>query len=196
MHRSLYQAGGGLHHPIERLRITLLLARMLRAARMDGSLYVELRNDPIALAQGLIVLALASIATAVGIALSEIFSGRGEIVGGIVQGLAIVPGMWAVQTASALFLGSISGEPGVERPSRLSLLAALCYSSAPGLLLVLVSIPLFGAVLALMVTLLMVMSMAVAVQGTMDVSLMRGIIAVAPGFLISRFLFLWRAGPS
>lgn len=171
----------------------MLFARMLRAALLDRTLYAELRNDPVALAQGIIVMVLASVAAAIGGGFREVLVNNGEFGQGLIYGLVVMPGFWLVQAASAFMLGSVA-DPGPRRGTRRELLAAILFSSAPGVLLVLILLPAAAQLVWALVFIYMVISLVTAVRVVMDVPWYRAAIAVAPGFLLSFFLPSFLAG--
>lgn len=166
----------------------MLFARMLRAARLDASLYKELRNEPLALAQGVVVLFLACLAIAIGAGIREV--GEGHAFGrGVAAGLVVMPGLWLIQAASAFFLGRVAIDPGQDKGSGKDLLAAILFSTAPGIFFVAFAIPGTGGfAAATLVRFWMVFATGMAVRGVMDVPYYRGLIAAAPGFLLSQVL--------
>ncbi len=166
----------------------MLFQRMLRAARLDASLYKELRREPLALTQGLVILFLACLAVAVGAGIREV--GEGHSFGrGIAGGLVVMPGLWLIQAASAFFLGRVAIDPGQDKGSGKDLLAAILFSTAPGVFFLAFALPGdLGFWAATIVRFWMVFATAMAVRGTMDVPYYRGLIAAAPGFLLSQVL--------
>ena len=166
----------------------MLFARMLRAARLDPALYTELRSEPLALTQGLLVLLLASLAIAVGAGIREVGESH-AFSRGVVAGLFVMPGLWLIQAASAFFLGRVAIDPGQAKGSGKDLLAAILFATAPGVLFVGFALPgTAGFVVATIVRSWIVFATGMAVRGTMDVPYYRGLIAAAPGFLLSQVL--------
>ena len=156
---------------------------MLRAALLDANLYRELRTDPIAGVQAVVVVLLASVAIAIGAALDAALSDR-EVGAAIGLAVLVMPGLWIIQATSALMFGRLSYDPGGVKPSVGEVANALGYSASPGLLFVFLFIPGVGPVLATLVVFYMLVTMVVAVKSTLAVSAFRAFLAVAPGFLL------------
>ncbi len=171
----------------------MLFARMIRAALLDPRLYVELRTDPVAGAQALVVVLLVSLANAIGFTIDDALSDR-SIGGAIALAVLIMPGLWLIQATSALMIGRMSQNPGAPKPSISELAGALGYSTSPGLLFVFVFIPGFGPILSGLVVFYMVATMVVAVKATLGVSGFRALLAVAPGFLLRLVIVALIAG--
>jgi hypothetical protein len=156
---------------------------MLRAAMLDASLYRELRTDPMAGIQAVIVVILASIAAAVGIAVDAALSDR-EVGGAIGLAVLVMPGLWLIQATSALMFGRLSYDRGGQKPTIGEVANSLGYSASPGVLFVFLFIPVAGPVLATLVVFYMLVTMIMAVKSTLSVSTFRAFLAVGPGFLL------------
>ncbi len=172
--------GGGGKSP-------MLFARMYRATLLDREVYEELRADPVAIAQGFTVVMMATVALLIGAFIEQAGSG-GNIVAAL-SGLVAMPGVWLLQAVSAYVLG-IMAAPEDER-TRLAapLIGAIGLSAAPGLLFLFIGIPGVGSILGLVVTLWMVVTMIIAVQGALGIPGFRAALAVLPGFVL-RFIVL------
>jgi hypothetical protein len=158
---------------------------MLRAALLDQEAYRDVARDPVGLAQAIVVVLLASVATVVGLALDAHLSGEHTVAEGIGRGLVIMPGLWALQAGSAFLFGALASDVGTQQTTARGLAAAIGYSAAPGVLLALAPIPEAGEFIAALVfTLWMLISTIVALRSTAASSYVRAIMAVLPGFLL------------
>ena len=165
----------------------MLFARMYRVVLLDRAVYEELRADPVAIAQGFTVVIMATVALLIGAFIEQAGSG-GNIVAAL-SALVAMPGVWLLQAVSGYVLG-IMAAPEDER-ARLAapLIGGLGLSAAPGMLFLFIGIPGVGSVLGLVVTLWMVVTMIIAVQGALGIPGFRAALAVLPGFVL-RFIVL------
>ena len=172
--------GGGAKSP-------MLFARMYRVALLDREVYEELRTDPVAIAQGFTVVIMATLALLIGAFIEQ--AGSGGNIAAALSALVAMPGVWLLQAISAYVLG-IMAAPEEER-ARLAapLIGGIGLSAAPGMLFLFIGIPGVGSILGLVVTLWMVVTMIIAVQGALGIPGFRAALAVLPGFVL-RFIVL------
>ena len=134
-----------------------LVDRMIRAAKLDPSLYDEVERDQNALGQAMAVVAVSSVAAGLG---SALLAGP---LGLIVGTLATLAG-WFVWAVLVHFVGTnLITEPGV-RVGLTQVLRVIGFAAAPGVVRVLTFIPLLGKLINLVVAIWMLVAMVVAVR--------------------------------
>ena len=161
---------------------------MYRAAKLEQAAYRELAADPVAFAQGMIVVVLVSLALLVGATLDGITDD--EIGASLGDALIIMPGLWLIQATSAFVIGSFSTDLSQQKKvDARGLAGAIGMSSAPGLLFLFISVPGVGPFVGAIVVLWMLASMIVAVRVVAETTTTRAVIAVLVGFVL-RFVIL------
>lgn len=132
--------------------------RMIGAARLDVDTFEEIEHDTTATRQAAGVVAMVAVAQAV----AGIGSGVGTIIGGVVAAF-VGWGLWAGVTyliGDKLLGGTATwGE----------LLRALGYAQAPGLLLVLAVIPLFGGIIRFAVGIWILVAGFIGLREALDI---------------------------
>jgi hypothetical protein len=146
--------------------------RMVRAAKLDASLYEEVEADESALAQAMGVVALHSIAAGIGSAKLGGFSGA---IGGIL--VAFVG--WFLWSYITYLVGTKLLPESQTQASYGQLLRCLGFAAAPGLLLVLGFIPLLGWLVDVLVFFWLLAAMVVAIRQALDYSGTGRAVAVA-----------------
>lgn len=155
----------------------MLPARMLRAARFDASVYEELRQDPIAYAQALVVLGVSLAAMVVGTAAFVVLAGGSPraVVIALIDPIAL----WMFPCMSLFVLGGLARVNDPQRGSDRDLLVAIGFASTPGLLWLLpypgVAIIVWGWVMA---------SMIVATKAMLRINFFKALAFVLPGVLV------------
>jgi len=152
-------------------------ARLLGAARLDAATYEEVEADRSANLQALTVVVLASLAAGIG-------SVRSASVGGLVFDVVtalVAWGAWAVVT----YFAGVHLLPEPETRSDVGeLLRTMGFSSSPGLLRVLGSLPLLGLPVSLLAEAWMLVATVVAVRQALDYrSTLRAVAVCLIGFL-------------
>jgi len=166
-----------------------LIDRMIRAARLDVSLYEEVESGERATMQALTVVALSSICSGIGTAVREAMAGHGPggiglgLISGLVSAL-IVWGIWSGITyfvGTTVFRGSASyGE----------LLRTIGFSNAPGVLLILSFIPVFGGFLSFVVFFWQLVAMVVAVRQALDFTTGQAVLTCIVGWIAAIVLLV------
>lgn len=153
-----------------------LQSRMIRAARLDASVYEEVKDDPAALAQALAVVLLTAVATGIGF-------GQGDL-GLIAMGIAFALLGWYL-TAHLTWLigtrllperpkgaepsspGSAPSEPEAppaDPPTPIQLLRSIGFANSPGLLRLLAVVPEFRVLVISGTTVWMLCATVVAIR--------------------------------
>ncbi len=140
------------------------ISRMLRAAKLDVSLFEEVEADRGATAQALLVVVLSSLAAGIG-AMGKI-EGFGPF-GVIIATIAALVG-WVVWAMLTYFIGT-KIIPGPDTKADLGeLLRTTGFSSAPGIIRVLGFIPFLGWLALLTSAVWMLIAMVIAVRQALD----------------------------
>ena len=143
--------------------MTNLRDRMLRAARLDASLYEEVEADKSAMGQAITVVILASLAAGFGT-----ISTTG--VGGIVSGTISALIAWVVWAYLTYFIGTrFLPEPQTKADPG-ELLRTIGFASSPGLIRAVGIIPGLTGFIFMVASIWMLMAMVIAVRQALDYS--------------------------
>jgi len=167
--------------------------RMIRAAKLDVSLYEEVEADKGAMGQAMQVVILSSVAAGIGtIGTTGI---KGLVLGTIV---ALVG--WFIWAFLTYFIGTrLLPEPQTKADYG-ELLRTIGFSSSPGVLRVLGIIPMLGNILNFIVGIWMLVAMVIAVRQALDYnSTWRAVGVCLIGWIVQITifgLFFWLIGGS
>jgi hypothetical protein len=138
-----------------------LVDRMLRAAKLDESLYEEVEKDQTAMPQAMAVVVIASVAGGVG---SLGAAGLSGLFLGLVASLV----GWFVWALLTYFIGTrLLPEPQTKADLG-ELLRTIGFSSSPGVIRVLGFIPFLGGIILFAASIWMLVAMVVAVRQALD----------------------------
>lgn len=163
-----------------------MIGRMIRAAKIDRSLFEEVEADRSAMGQALGVVVLVGLATAIGVSAG----GFGAAVWGVVFGIV----GWAIWAGFTYLVGTyVLGTPETHADWG-QLARTLGFAQSPGLLRVFGIIPGVGEWILLPVLIWQLVAMVAAVQSALDyTSALRAfgvvVIAAIPYVLILGLLF-------
>jgi hypothetical protein len=143
---------------------TGLTARMIRAAKLDVSLYEEVESDGNATMQALIVVVLSSLAAGAG-AVGKV-SSFGPV--GMVIATLVALGGWIVWSLLTYFIGTRILPVPETKANLGELLRTTGFSSAPGVIRVLGVIPLLGGLAMVVANIWMLIAMVIAVRQALD----------------------------
>lgn len=142
-----------------------IVDRMRGAALLDIATYEEVEHDDAATGQAAVVVLLVAIASAIGM----IGRGGPGIIGGAIAALA----SWAIWAGVTYLIGAkVFGGTATWG----ELLRTLGFAQAPGVLLILAIIPLFGWLVRMVVFIWMLVTGIVAIRQALDVSTGKAII--------------------
>lgn len=151
-----------------------ILKRMIRAAKLDSTLYEEVEADEAATAQALTVVVIASVCSGIG---NAVVTGITGLVGGVILAL-VVWLIWSFITylvGTKVFGGTASyGE----------LLRTIGFSDSPGVLLIFSFIPIIGVLILFIVWVWELVAMVVAVRQALDFSTGKAILTCIVGFIV------------
>lgn len=155
-----------------------MLDRVMRAARLDASLYEEVEADPSSLPQATAVVVLASIAGGIGTAGVE---GQPGFVIGVLVNLV----GWYVWAVMTYVIGTRLLPQPTTQADVGQLLRTLGFAAAPGLARVLALIPGLGGIVIIVTALWSLAAMVVAVRQALDYdSTARAFFVCVIGFIV------------
>jgi len=153
-----------------------LTERMVRAARLDSSLYEEVEHDKGALGQATAVVVLSSIAAGIGTVPTTGLRG-------IITGTVIALAGWYIWALLIYFIGTkLLAGPDTQSDLR-EVLRTIGFSASPGILRVLGLIPGLRGAVFVIAGIWMLIAMVVAVKHALDFRYTRWAVAVC--------LFAW-----
>ena len=161
-----------------------LFDRMMRAAKLDASLYEEVEADETATTQALIVVLLSSICSGIGSAIGGALSGQG--LGGI--GLGLIGGLFSALIAWLIwsFITYLIGTKVFGGTASFNeLLRTLGFSNSPGVLLILSFIPILGGLLSFGVWIWGLAAMVTAVRQALDFTTGKAVLTCIVGWIVA-----------
>ena len=138
-----------------------LTDRIIRAAKLDDSLYAEVETDTDAMGQAVLVVILSSIAAGIG-SISE-----GGL-GGIILGTLISLLAWYIWAYLTYYIGTKWLPEAQTQSNPGELLRTIGFSSAPGLIRVVGVVPGLTGPVFLLAAVWMLVAMVVAVRQALD----------------------------
>lgn len=171
-----------------------MLARMIGAARLSVETYEEVEHDRSATPQALLVVIAVAIATGVG----GVLSGGTGWVDGVLFGVIRGAISWTVWALAALFVGTKLLSTAETEADWGQLARGTGFAQTPGLLNVLVFIPVVGLVLFIVTWVWQIAAMVVAVRQMLDYrSTLRAVLVILisaiPVFVANGLIF-WALG--
>jgi hypothetical protein len=154
---------------------------MMRASRLDVSLYDEVEADINATTQALTVVIITAVAGGIGAALGAAITGRpAGIVGGLVGGIVIELLGWAVWSWVMYFVGTrfFGGSSTYG-----AVLRAMGFAYSPGVLLILRFVPVLGGLITLIVAIWRIITGFIAVREALSVDNGRAVATIILGFI-------------
>lgn len=167
-----------------------MLARMIGAARLSVETYEEVEHDRSATPQALLVVIAVAIATGVG----GVLSGGTGWVDGVLFGVIRGAISWTVWALAALFVGTKLLSTAETEADWGQLARGTGFAQTPGLLNVLVFIPVVGLVLFIVTWVWQIAAMVVAVRQMLDYrSTLRAVLVILisaiPVFVANGLIF-------
>jgi len=158
--------------------------RMIRAAKLDVSLYEEVEADTGAMGQAMGVVVLSSVAAGVG-AIGTIG------VGGLLMGTLFALAGWYIWAYLTYIIGTRLLPEPQTRSDHKELLRTIGFSASPGVLRVFAVIPGIGVVVSLGASIWMLVAMVIAVRQALDyTSTMRAVGVCVIGWVIQTVILL------
>src|SRR5687768_13965691 len=164
--------------------------RMVRAAKLDRTIYEELEKDRTATRQAVAVVVLVAVATGIGL---------GAGVRGLVLGLVAGLLAWALWAALIYWIGAKMLPEAQTRADWGELARTLAFASSPGLLRILGILPVVGDIVFVVTGIWMLVATVIAVRQALDYqSLPRAVAVCLIGWVVQMivfFLLTRTAGP-
>ncbi len=161
-------------------------SRMIRAARLDVDLYEEVEADTGANGQAFAVVVLVSVASGIGWGISgAITEGGGYFVWGLLIGIVSSIAGWLVWAAITYWLGTTIFRGPETEATYGQLLRTLGFAQTPGVLRILVFIPILGGLIAFVAWIWALIAGVIAVRQALDFSTGRAIGTVVVGWLVA-----------
>lgn len=168
----------------------MILSRMLGAALLRSDAYEDVEADRSATLQAFLIVILVAVAAGVGVALS----GDGDLVKGIISGIIRGVVSWAVWALGTMLVGTTILKTQETEADWGQLARTTGFAQTPGLLNVLIFIPVLGAILGILLIFWQIATMIIAVRQSLDyTSTLRAffviLIALIPVLIINAIIF-------
>jgi hypothetical protein len=160
-----------------------LVDRMIRAARLDANLYIEVESDVTATRQALLIVLLYSICSGIGFGFADLLSLGAEYF--FVRMFTVLVGalvFWLLWSRIIYFIGTTLFR-GPETPWRSiatygELLRSIGFSATPGILLIFAFVPLpVGAIISIVAAVWMFVASVIAVRQALDFTTGRAVVS-------------------
>ena len=163
------------------------VSRMLRAAKLDASLYDEVESDRAAMGQAVSVIILSSIAAGIG---GGMFSAPGILV---MSASAFVG--WFLWAFLTFFIGTRFLPQENTRADYSKLLRTIGFASSPGLIRIFGALPAIRSFVFFAASAWMIIAMVVAVREALSyTSTLRAVAVVAIGWAVQFILLIFFMG--
>jgi len=162
-----------------------LLDRMVRAAKLDASLYEEVEKDATATNQAVLVVVIASVCSGIGSAIGgQMAGGMGGLAVGLVVGVITALVGWFIWSFITYFIGTRLFKGPQTEATYGQLLRCIGFSDSPLVLAILSFIPFLGGIISLVASIWTLVAMIVAVRQALDFSTGRAIATCIVGFIV------------
>ncbi len=141
-----------------------MIGRMLGAARLSSDTYEEVERDSSATIQALLVVVIVAIANAIGGSLSEDSNLLSGLLFGVIRGVVF----WAVWALLVLLIGTTILKSSSTEADWGELARCTGFAQTPGILGILVFIPVAGGAIAILSIIWQLAAMVVAVRQSLD----------------------------
>lgn len=141
-----------------------MLSRMIGAALLRSDTFEEVEADSNAMVQALIVVIIVAIASAVGSFLSE----EGDIVRALIFGIIFSIVSWAVWALVAVFVGTKILKTEATEADWGQVARCTGFAQTPGLLSILVFVPVVGGLFGVVSLAWRIAAMVVAIRQSLD----------------------------
>lgn len=159
-----------------------LTDRMIRAAKLDSSVYEEVERDTGATAQALTVVVIVAVAAGIGGLLAGAMRGTpGAVITGFILGVATGVLGWAIWSLVTYFVGTtlLGGTADYGE-----VLRTIGFAYTPNLLQIFSFIPILGLLIALIGAVWALVAGVVAIRQALDFTTGKAILTVVIGWVI------------
>ncbi len=162
-----------------------LLNRMIRAARLDSSLYEEVEKDTTASSQAMMVVIIASIASGIGSAIAgHLAGGLGLLIGGLILGVITALIGWLIWSYITYIIGTRIFKGPETKATYGELFRCIGFSYSPNVIAILSFIPALGSIIAFIALIWALAAMVIAVRQALDFTTGRAIATCIVGFIV------------
>jgi hypothetical protein len=155
-----------------------MIDRVIRAIRLDPTLYREVADDDQYTNEGLMIVIAVALFSAIGSSIGAAMTDGRPIVSFIVQIANTLVFGWLLWAVLAYFIGTaLGGKSSITEMAR-----TLAYANAPGLLGVLAFIPCIGWVLVLAAFVLTIAAGVIAIRESMEFDTTNAVVTAVLGF--------------
>ena len=141
-----------------------MLSRMLGAAMLNPDTYEDVEHDSSATWQAILVVILVSVAGGIG----GILAGDGDFLRGVVFGIIRGVVSWAVWALAAMLVGTTILKTAATHADWGQVARGTGFAQTPGLLSVLVFIPIAGGIIAFAIFIWQIAAMIISLRQTLD----------------------------
>ena len=169
-----------------------LFNRMIRAARLDVSLYEEVEADKTAIRQALIVVLIYSICAGIGAGLVDLPGiGVGSFFWSLFVGVLSALGFWLIWSLITYFIGTTLFKGPETSATYGELLRTIGFAATPGIFMIFAFVPFVGWIISLAALVWMFIAMVIAVRQALDFTTGRAIgTCLVGGVIYLLFAFL------
>jgi hypothetical protein len=177
-----------------------LLNRMMRAARMDSSLYEEMETDEEAAGHAVMIALLASVATGIGMGVASLLGGKGALwfLWGFLSGFFASLVGWFAWVLLTYFSGTTFAR-GPEKASISELTRTLGFANSPGVLRILIFVPMIGWIVIALTGIWTLAAGIAAVRQTLDFDAGKAVAACVAGWVVYMavifLVYIWLPSP-
>lgn len=166
----------------------MLVARMIRAARLDVSLYEEVEHDLSATQQALTVVLIVAIANALGGAIGGVVGqgGGALILGGILFGLITAIVGWVLMSYVMWYIGT-NFFKGTATPGEM--LRTIGFAQTPRILGIVIFIPCLGPLVALAGGIWTIVASVIAIRQGLNIDTANAIVTAIIGAIALAVLY-------
>jgi hypothetical protein len=159
----------------------MLFERMMRAARLDSTLYEEVEADLNATSQAATVVGIVALCSGIGSAITLAIAGQtGTAVVAFIGGVVMSFIGWIAWSYITYWIGT-SMFKGVATPGEL--LRCIGFAQTPGVLGILSFIPFLGGLIGLVIFVWMIIAGVIALRQALDISTGQAVITAIIGFI-------------
>lgn len=159
----------------------MLFERMMRAARLDSSLFEEVEADLSATSQAATVVGIVALCSGLGSAISLAMAGQtGTAVLAFIGGIVMAFVGWIAWSYITYWIGT-SMFKGQATPGEL--LRTIGFAQTPGVLSILSFIPILGGLVGLVVFVWMIVAGVIALRQALDITTGQAVITAIVGFI-------------
>jgi hypothetical protein len=159
----------------------MLFERMMRAARLDSSLFEEVEADLNATSQAATVVGIVALCSGLGSAISLAMAGQtGTAVLAFIGGIVMSFIGWIAWSYITYWIGT-SMFKGQATPGEL--LRTIGFAQTPGVLSILSFIPILGGIVGLVVFVWMIVAGVIALRQALDITTGQAVITAIVGFI-------------